>query len=114
MSLITNMLRTILLFICQSQVVGKYNYFNDIEWKEDSKDKNDIISFKTKKPKDLKFNEVSSDEFMKNSDYELIIIDKLVKKIEEYTDLLLRFGDFQAGIQTGNDGVFVSTNVEQL
>lgn len=93
---------------------GKYNHFNEIEWEENPKDKNDIISFKTKKPKNLKFFEVSADELMNNSDYELIVIDKIVKEIEKNTELLLKFGDFQLGIQTSNDDVFVNTDVKQL
>lgn len=87
-------------------IVGKYNFFNEIEWKDDPKNKNDIISFKTKKPSELNFIEYPVSTFFKNPDYELIIIDQIIRKIEEKTDYLILFGIWTNGIITKADRLF--------
>jgi len=97
-----------------NSIKEKYDYFNYIEWKKPAKNKNDIQLFNTKKIEELKFSIYTRNEFLANPDYELIKIDPIVKMIEKDTDYLLNFGNFQLGIQTSNDKVFVGDNKRKI
>ena len=92
----------------------KYDHFNEIVWKGNKKNKNDIESFKTKKPKEFKFFEIDQNEFRHNFDYEFIKLDPLSKPIEKDTQMLGMLGDLNCGISTANDKVFISKSKEKL
>jgi hypothetical protein len=95
-------------------VKEKFDYFNIIEWKEPAKNKNDILSFKTKNINDLKFKEISINSFLKNEDYELIKFDENLEKIKESTDFLINFGVWTNGIITKEDNLFFDYNKKKL
>ncbi len=97
-----------------TSIKEKYDSFNEIEWKEPAKDKNDIIAFKTKKPSELDFSQIDQSVFLSNPDYELIERDPIIREIEKDTEYLLTFGEFQLGIITSNDEVFVNDNKQRL
>jgi len=95
-------------------IKGKYDYFNEIVWKGNKKNKDDIESFKTKTLKELKFFEIDQNEFLSNFDYEFIKLDPLSKLIEKDTQMLGMLGDLNCGISTAADKVFISDSKEKL
>lgn len=97
-----------------NSIKGKYDYFNDIVWRGEQKDKNDIESFATKPLISLNFVELDQNEYLSNLDYEFVRPNPIVQLIEKDTEFLGTFGDLNCGISTANDKTFIASTRDEL
>jgi hypothetical protein len=95
-------------------IKGKYDAFNEVSWKEKMVNKNDIETFRTKKIRELKFENIFQHDFLENFDYEYIELNPLITKIEKDTTILTDWGILNCGISTANDTIFIANDKHDL
>jgi len=95
-------------------IVEKYNAIAEVTWKEFHRNKNDIVSFRTRRVDEFEFIEVFQRELYNNIDYIFTFNKDIHNKIEQNSEFLENVLQAEAGVISGQDDLFVDYNVMKL